>query len=118
MGIAKNIGNAAMFLGPAVISVGMDLHTMHQEREHEKQMADVRRDITSQFKAIAIDLGQQMEDQLRQFEAQVYGQLEKNIAEARQQTESAIVASHSELRQLAAIRQSLESIIREVQQAA
>ncbi|MBW4580331.1 MAG: hypothetical protein KME42_12275 [Tildeniella nuda ZEHNDER 1965/U140] len=31
VGIAKNIGNAAMVLGPAlvVISVGMDLHTMH-----------------------------------------------------------------------------------------
>jgi hypothetical protein len=40
-------------------------------------MADVRRDITSQFKAIAIDLEQQMEGQLRQFEAQVYSQLEK-----------------------------------------
>lgn len=120
VGIAKNIGNAAMFLGPAlaVISVGMDLHTMHQEREHEKQMADVRRDITSQFKAVAIDLEQQMEGQLRQFEAQVYSQLEKKIAEARQQTEAAMVASHSELGQLAIIRQSLESIIREVQQAA
>ena len=117
VGIAKNIGNAAMFLGPAlaVISVGMDLHTMHQEREHEKQMADVRRDITSQFKAIAIDLEQQMEEQLRQFESQVYSQLEQKIAEARQQTEAAMVASHSELGQLAVIRKELELIIQDVQ---
>ncbi|MCY7272185.1 MAG: hypothetical protein LH702_00175 [Phormidesmis sp. CAN_BIN44] len=81
-------------------------------------MADIRRDITSQFKAISIDLEQQMEEQLRQFESQVYGQLEKNISEARQQTESAMVASHSELGQLATIRKELESIIQEVQQAA
>ncbi len=120
VGIAKNIGNAARFLGPAlaVVSVALDAHAMHQESEREKKMADIRRDITSQFKAIAIDLEQQMEEQLRQFESQVYGQLEKNISEARQQTESAMVASHSELGQLATIRKELESIIQEVQQAA
>ena len=59
-----------------------------------------------------------MEEQLRQFNSQVYGQLEKNISEARQQTESAMAASHSELRQLATTRKELESILREVQQAA
>lgn len=59
-----------------------------------------------------------MEEQLRQFEFQVYGQLEKNITEARQQTESAMAGSHSELGQLATIRKELESIIREVQRAA
>lgn len=120
VGIAKNIGNAAIFLGPAlaVVSVGLDLHTMHQEREHERKMADVRRDITSQFKAIAVDLEQQMEEQLRQFESQVYGQLKKNIAQAGEQTASAMAASHSELGQLATIRKELESILQEVQRAA
>jgi ethanolamine utilization protein EutP (predicted NTPase) len=120
VGIAKNIGNAAMFLGPAlaVFSVGMDLHAMHREREQERQMADIRRDIVSQFKAIAVDLEQQIEAQLREFESQVYGQLEKNIDEARQNTESAMAASHSELGQLAAIRRELEALIQEVQKIA
>jgi len=120
VGIAKNIGNAALFLGPAlaVVSVGLDLHTMHQEQEQERKMADVRRDITSQFKTIAVDLEQQMEDQLRQFESQVYGQLGQNITQARQHTESAMADSHSELGQLTTIRKELEAIIREVQQAA
>ena len=120
VGIAKNIGNAAKFLGPAlaVLSVGMEMHTMHQEQEHEKQMADVRRDITSQFKKFAVDLEQQIEGQLQEFESQVYAQLEKNIAEARQQTDSAMAASHVELGQIAAIRKDLETIIRDVQQAA
>ncbi len=116
VGIAKNIGNAAKFLGPAlaVLSVGVDLHMMHQEREHEKRMADVRRDITSQFKAIAVDLEQQLEKQLQEFESQVYGQLEKNIAEARQQVQSAMTSSSSELKQLASIRTKLESILRDI----
>jgi hypothetical protein len=120
VGIAKNIGNAAMFLGPAlaVISIGFDMHTMHQEHEHERKMADVRRDITSQFKAIAIDLEQQIEGQLREFEAQVYGQLEQNISKARQQTETAMATSNIELAQLATIRHEFELILQEVQRVA
>jgi hypothetical protein len=120
VGIAKNIGNAAMFLGPAlaVVSIGLEYHTMHKEHEYEKKMADVRRDITSQFKMIAVDLEQQIEGQLQEFESQVYVQLDKNIAEARQQTESAMAASHAEIGQIATIRKELEAIILEVQYAA
>lgn len=120
VGIAKNIGNAAKFLGPAiaVVSIGLDLHTMHKEHEHEKKMADVRRDITSQFKLIAVDLEQQIEEQLREFEVQVYVQLERNIANARQQTESAMAVSQTEIRQIVAIRKELEAIILKVQCAA
>jgi hypothetical protein len=91
---------------------------MHKEHEYEKKMADVRRDITSQFKMIAVDLEQQIEGQLQEFESQVYVQLDKNIAEARQQTESAMAASHAEIGQIATIRKELEAIILEVQYAA
>jgi hypothetical protein len=120
VGIAKNIGNAAMFLGPALalISIGFDMHTMHQEHEHERKMADVRRDITSQFKAIAIDLEQQIEGQLHEFEVQIYGQLEQNISEARQQTEAAMATSNTELAQLASIRHEFGLILQDVQRAA
>jgi len=53
---------------------------LHQEREYE-QMSNVRQDITSQFQSIAVDL-KQIEEQLRQVETQVYGQIEKKISEA------------------------------------
>ena len=120
VGIAKNIGNAAKFLGPAlaVISVGMELYEMHKEHEDEQKKADVRRDIISTFKKIAVDLERQIEEQCQEFESQVYGQLEKNISEARQQTESAMAASNAEIRQIAAIRKGLEAIILEVQHTA
>ncbi|MEO1094191.1 MAG: LeoA/HP0731 family dynamin-like GTPase [Cyanobacteria bacterium J06638_28] len=120
VGIAKNIGNAAEFLGSAValVSIGLDLHTMRKERERESKMADVRRDITSQFKMIAVDLKQQIERQLQAFSSQVYVQLEKNIVEVRQQTESAMAASHKEIGQIAAIRKELVALILEVQRAA
>ena len=118
--IAKNIGNAAKFLGPAlsVVSIGLELHGMHKEREREQQMADIRRDITSQFKTIAVDLEQQIQGQLQEFEAEVYGKIEQNIAQARQETVSAMTASTEELQQIAAIRKTLDSILQEVQRVA
>lgn len=120
VGIAKNIGNAAKFLGPAlaVTSIGIELYTMQEERKHEKEMAAVRQDIISQFKAIAIDLEQQIEQQMRELEIQLYGQFEKNIADARQYTESAMATSNKELSQLVTIRKELESIIHDIQQVA
>lgn len=120
VGMAKNLGNAAQFLGPAlaVVSIGLDLHAMHQEHEYEQQMADIRRDITSQFKVIAVDLERQIEGQLQEFEVQSYDQLEKNITEARQQSVTAMNSSNRELKQISAIRQKLEAILQEVQKAA
>ncbi len=118
VGIAKNIGNAAKFLGPAlaVVSIGLEAHTMYQEKQQEERMAAIRSDITSQFQTIAVDLEQQIDTQLHEFEAQIYGQIEKNVAEARQQTEAAMTSSSAELSQLAIIRQQLESILRDIQQ--
>ncbi|MCW6035909.1 hypothetical protein K4A83_06435 [Spirulina subsalsa FACHB-351] len=81
-------------------------------------MSDVRRDITSQFKIIAVDLEQQIESQLQEFESLVYVQLEKNIAEARRKTESEMSTSHTEIGQIVAIRKELEVIILEIQRAA
>ena len=116
VGIAKNIGNAAKFLGPAlaVVSIGLDLHAMHQEREHEQKMADIRRDITSQFKTIAVDLEKQIERQLQEFESESYDQLKKNIDQAGQKTTSAMAISTKELEEITAIRQELEAILQEV----
>jgi small GTP-binding protein len=119
VGIAKNIGNAAKFLGPALalVSVGVDILQIQQEQQREKQMADVRRDITSQFQVIAKDLENQIELQLRQFEGQVYGEIEQQIAQARQQEESAIASSNTSVKQLAEIRKDFELILRYITKA-
>jgi Skp family chaperone for outer membrane proteins len=119
VGIAKNIGNAAKFLGPAlaVVSVGVDILQMQQEQQREKEMADVRRDITSQFQALAKDLENQIQIQLWEFEKQVYGEIDKQIAAARHQQEEAIAASNTQVRQLAEIRKDFEAIICCVTQA-
>jgi len=119
VGIAKNIGNAAKFLGPAlaVVSVGVDLLQMQQEQQREKQMADIRSDITSQFQAIAKNLENQVDKQLREVETQTYGEIDKQIAAARQQEESAIAASNKWVKQLAEIRKDFELVINYVTKA-
>ncbi|HEY9297865.1 MAG TPA: GTPase [Phormidium sp.] len=119
VGMAKNIGNAAKFLGPALalVSVGLDILQMQQEHERERQMADVRRDITSQFQSIAKDLENQIEIQLFEFEQQVYGEIEKQIAAARQKEEEATASSNSWVKQLADIRKDFNAIIQYITKA-
>jgi hypothetical protein len=119
VGMAKNIGNAAKFLGPAValVSVGVEILQMRQEHERERQMSDVRRDITSQFQSIAKDLENQIEIQLFEFEQQVYGEIEKQIAAARQNQEEVIYASNTWVKQLAEIRKDFDVIIQYITKA-
>ena len=119
VGVAKNVGNFAKFLGPvaALGSVGIELIQMQREHQREKEMADIRRDITSQFQALAKDLENQIQMQLYDFEKQVYEEIEKQIAAARCQQEEAIAASNTWVKQLAEIRKDFEAIISYVTQA-
>ena len=118
VGMAKGIGNAALLLGPALalFSVGAEIYSTHQEQEHEKAMANARREITSQFQKIAQDLELQIEAQLREFEAQAYGEVERKIGAARQQEETAIAVSNPGVRKLIEIRQEFESILTTIRQ--
>jgi hypothetical protein len=52
-----------------------------------------------------------------QFEAQVYGEIEKQIAQARQQEESAIASSNTSVKQLLEIRKDFELILRYITKA-
>ncbi len=119
VGFAKNIGNAAMFLGPALslLAVATDAYSMHQEKQREQKMADIRCDITSQFQSIAKDLENQIHLQLWEFEQQVYSEIDKQIAAARQQEESAIAASNIWVKQLAEIRKDFDLILRYISKA-
>ena len=68
--------------------------------------------ITSQFNAIAKHLEYQMKLQLREFEGQVYNEIEQKIAEIRQEEENAIAASNTWLKQLASLRKDFNLILR------
>ncbi len=117
--IAKNIGNVAMVVGPVlgVVSLAMDVRAIKKEEERDQKLAEARRDITSQFIAIAKDLETQVESQLLELERQVYGETDKQIAQARQQEESAIASSNTSVKQLVEIRNDFELILRYITKA-
>lgn len=116
VGIAKNIGNFAKFLGPifAVGALALDLAEVKKERKREQQMADARRQITSKFRKLAKDLEHQVEIQFYEFDEQVYGQIEQQIAEARKQNEDVIASSDDWMKELITIRQEFEAILKEI----
>ncbi len=89
----------------------LDAHSMQQEAERQDKMAEERQKITSQFIEIAKNLESQIEKLLTEVESKVYGEIDKQIAAARQQEESAIAASNTWVKQLAEIRQDFESIL-------
>jgi len=117
--IAKDIANVAMFVGPllTLVSIGAEFYKAKQEQEQEQKMAEARSEITSQFIAIAQNLENQLEGQLREFEQQVYGEIEKQIAAARLKEEEAISASNTWVKQLANIRKDFDVIIQYITKA-
>ncbi|MGK7936359.1 MAG: GTPase [Xenococcaceae cyanobacterium] len=116
VGVAKNIANFAKFVGPvlAIAALGMDIAEIAQERKREKQMSDLRRDITSQFQSMAKDLENQLEIQFYEFDRQVYGEIENKIADARKQNEEAIATSNTWMKELISIRQEFETILKNI----
>ncbi|MCG5061400.1 MAG: 50S ribosome-binding GTPase [Limnoraphis sp. WC205] len=119
VGIAKTLGNAAKFIGPAmaIFSVGHDLIEMHKENERQKQMANIRQDITSQFQKIGKDLENQIELQVFEFEQQVYGEIDKEISVARRSEEESIAASNTWMKELMNIREKFELILKYITKA-
>jgi len=117
--IAKDIANVAMFVGPllTLVSIGAEFYKAKQEQEQQQKMAEARSEITSQFIAIAQSLENQLEGQLREFEQQVYGEIEKQIAAARLKEEEAISASNTWVKQLANIRKDFDGIIQSITKA-
>ncbi|NJK55107.1 MAG: hypothetical protein HC939_03575 [Pleurocapsa sp. SU_5_0] len=77
-------------------------------------MADARRQITSQFQKLAKDLEHQVEIQFYEFDKQVYSEIEQMITDARKQNEAAIALSNNWMKELIAIRQEFEAILKTI----
>ncbi len=119
VGIAKNLGNVAKFLGPAVAlaSVGYDLKKMHEENEQQQKMAECRQGITSLFQTIAKDLENQIELQVFEFEQQTYDEIDQKISVSRRSEEESIAASNTGMKELMDIREKFELILKYITKA-
>lgn len=113
---AKNIGNAAKFLGPVlgIAALGIDVLEIQQERKREKQMSDCRREITSAFQSVAKDLENQINIQLHEFEQQVYNEIEKQISQVRQQQEEAVSTYNINVKKITEIRKEFDSTLKKI----
>ena len=114
--MAKNIGNVAKCVGPAlaVAGVALEVMDMMKQREIEQKMSDTRRDITSQFQAVGKDLESQLGMQLGEFNTQFYGDIEQQITAARQQQEDAISTSNEWMKELLNIRAEFNEILSKI----
>ena len=114
--MAKNIGNVAKCVGPALAFAGIAFEVMDlmKQREIEQKMADARRDITSQFQAVGKDLESQLGMQLGEFNTQFYGDIEQQIAAARQQQEDEIATSNTWMQELLNIRAEFNEILAKI----
>lgn len=113
VGIAKNLGNFAKFLGPAVgvVSLGLDALEIHQENERQEEMANIRQKINHDFQAIGKDLEKQIEGQLNEFERQVYDEIDQKISEARRSEEETIAASNDLMKELMVVRENFNVLL-------
>lgn len=114
--IAKDLGNAARLVGPAlgVVAVGVEIYSIQKEKEREARMAELRYRIINYFNKASIELSQEIESHLRDFEAQIYNKIEDYIDSSRKNYIQAISHSHMSLKELAGIRQDLEAIIKDI----
>lgn len=114
--IAKNIGNAARFVGPAmaVATLAVELHSQNEERKHEQDKLNVRRDIQKQFQDVSVDIKAQINGQLSEFEQQMYDDIQSLIDSEREAREFVISANSSNQTALASIRQDLKAALSSV----
>ena len=114
--IAKNISNVAKFAGPliGILSLGMTFYSMGEEEKQDKKFSDARLEINSQFQTIAKDIESQVEAQVREREVQIWGEIEKHIAEARQEQEVAINSSSQWVGEISVIRKEFQDILRDI----
>lgn len=116
VGIAKNLGNAAKFLGPAAAVAGLaaEAYSQSAKKKREQEKIDVRRNVQKQFQDIAVDIKGQIQEQLFEFEQQIYDDIQSQIDTERQEREFAKSTTSSNHEALASVRQNLKAALDDV----
>lgn len=116
VGIAKNLGNAAKFLGPAaaIAGVAVEIHSQNEENKREQKNLDKRRGIQKQFQNISVDIKFKIAGQLLEFEQQIYDDIQSTIKAERQTRESSISTASSNYEALTSIRHKLNAALADV----
>lgn len=116
VGVAKNLGNAARFLGPAVAIAGVaaEAYAQHEEGKQEQKKLEISRDIQKQFQDIAVNIKAQIDEQRLEFEEEIYDYIKSLIESERQGREFAISTASSNYQTLANVRHDLNAALIDV----
>jgi hypothetical protein len=89
-----------------------------QEQEKKQKLLDARLNLTSRFVSMAEDLDSQVDEQLREFESQFFGDIEQQILEARQREEVEIKNSNHYFSELVDLRNEFQMILSDISKSA
>lgn len=114
--LAKNVGNVMKVVGPilSAVSVIVDIADARQEAKNERELANARREVDSQFLAIAHDFEQQFEKKRIEVEKELYGRVEQDIRKAQTYEEKAIAQSNRQIQHILDTRIKLEHLLEEI----
>lgn len=113
--IAKNIGNVAKCLGPAMVAFGafLDAKEMIDEEKRAKEIEKAKVEFREEFNQIRSDLERQYVEELQGM-YDVYDDITRKLQEGRDSVQNSIAADNELLGQLAVIRKNLVSIQGEI----
>jgi len=114
--IAKNIGNAAKFVGPAMALVGVvaEGYSMYSENKKSQEIINLRRDIQNQFQKVANNISYEIDQQMFEFGNEVYDDIQMVISKEREQQSSKELNRNKDLGYLTSIRKVLDSALADV----
>jgi hypothetical protein len=114
--IAKNIGNAAKFVGPAMalVSVAVEGYSMFAEHQRSEELTNLRRDIQNQFQKVANNISHEIDQQMLEFEKEIYDDIQVVISKEREQQNSKELNRSKDLSHLTSIRKVLDSALVDV----
>ncbi|MYD62978.1 MAG: GTPase [Gemmatimonadetes bacterium] len=112
--VAKNIGNAAKFVGPAnqVISVLFDIWQIQKEEEQSKLLSEAKLKVMAQFNEIGQKLKSEFEDQLQEVEKQTFDQISDEVENEQNAYQKANAINDDTSKALLELRDELNAFLK------
>ncbi len=112
--VAKNIGNAAKFIGPAtqVIAIGLDIWQMRKEDKQSKLISEAKLAVMAQFNEIGQKLKREFEDQLREVEKQTFDLISDEVENAQNAYQKANTTNDETSKALLELRDELNVLLK------
>ena len=112
--MAKNIGNAAIFIGPIaqVIGVALEIWQIRKEDKQSKLLSEAKLNVLAQFNEIGQDLKREFEDQLQEFEKQIFDQIEDEIEDAQKAYQKSNSTNDETYKALSELRDELSALLK------